>query len=73
MRCASRHLQRVQIAVRLGDLLLRDTVVWDIAQPYNSAEAYAVMVCEGLGLRFPWYAAIVAHVQQLIADIQQVR
>ena len=63
----------VQVAVRHGEMLLRDTVIWDVAQPFNSAELYAAMVCEGLGLRLTWFSAIVAHVQQLVADVQQVR
>jgi SNF5 / SMARCB1 / INI1 len=63
----------VQVAARLGGLLLRDTVVWDVAQPFNAAEAYASALCEGLGLRYNWFTAIVAHVQQLLTDVRDVR
>jgi hypothetical protein len=59
--------------VHLDELLLRDTVVWDVSQPYTTAEQYAASLCEELGLRFNWYNAIYAHVQQLLQDIREVR
>lgn len=58
--------------MRRGEHLLRDTVVWDVAQPFNTAEEYAADVCEALGLRHGWYAQISAAVQQLLADVWQV-
>lgn len=63
----------MQVSVRHGDMLLRDTVIWDIAQPYNAAEAYAGAICEGLGLRFDWFHAIASQVQQLVADVREVQ
>jgi hypothetical protein len=63
----------LQVSVHLDKLLLRDTVIWDISQPYTTAEQYAALLCEELGLRFNWYYAIHAHVQQLLQDIREVR
>jgi SNF5 / SMARCB1 / INI1 len=54
------------------ELLLRDTVVWDIFQPYNTAQQYAASVCECLGLRFDWYRRIVDSVDALLVDIWEV-
>lgn len=63
----------LQVAVPLDGCLLRDTVIWDVAQPYNTAELYASGVCEDLGLRHNWFCAIAGHVQQLLADVGEVR
>ena len=62
----------MQIGAQKDNQLLRDTVVWDVLQPYNSAQQYAAVVCECLGLRFDWYKIIVAAVDSLLADIWEV-
>jgi len=59
--------------VGLYNTLLRDTVIWDVLQPFNTAQQYASGVCEGLGLRFDWYKSIVDVVEELLKDILQVR
>jgi len=62
----------MQIAVRHQDQLMRDTVVWDVLQPFNTAQQYASGVCEGLGLRFDWYKSIVEVLEELLRDIVEV-
>jgi SNF5 / SMARCB1 / INI1 len=62
----------LQITARLGDSLFRDTVIWDVAQPLNTAEGYASAVCEGLGLRFDWFKPIEGAVQALLSDVREV-
>lgn len=63
----------LQVSVRNGEQLLLDTVTWDISQPYNTAEQYASCLCQGLGLRYNWFVAIVTQVRQLLSDVQEVR
>lgn len=67
------RLRCPQVAVPLDGNLLRDTVIWDVAQPYNTPEVYAAAVCEDLGLRYNWFCAISAHMQQLLSDVREVR
>jgi hypothetical protein len=62
----------VQVSVHFDKLLLRDTVIWDVSQPYTTPEQYASSLCDELGLRFNWYSAIHAHVQQLLLDVREV-
>lgn len=64
---------QLQVAVRNRDQLLRDTVIWDILQPFNTAQQYASDLCEGLGLRFDWYKSIVDVMEELLNDILSVR
>jgi hypothetical protein len=63
----------MQVSVRKDAKLLRDTVIWDVMQPYNTAEQYASGICECMSLRYQWYMAIVAAVNELLHDIKQVR
>jgi hypothetical protein len=58
--------------VRQGDQVFRDEVLWDVGNPVNGADAYAVRVCDDLGLNADWFDAIRAHVQQQLDDVKQV-
>lgn len=61
-----------QFYVRQGERVFRDEVVWDVGNPHNVAEPYAVRVCADLGLGADWFDAIRAHVQQQLQDVKQV-
>jgi hypothetical protein len=63
----------LQFFVRHGQQVFRDEVVWDVGNPVNGAEAYAVRVCADLGLGADWFDAIRAHVAQQLDDVRQVR
>lgn len=63
----------LQVCVHRANQMLRDTVVWDVFQPYNTAQQYAASVCECLGLRFDWYKIIVNSVDSMLRDIWEVR
>ena len=62
----------MQISVQHEDELLRDSVQWDLSQPFSTPEQYASVLCEDLGLRYDWYKAIVEHVSELLLDCRQV-
>lgn len=63
----------LQVCVHRENQIVRDTVVWDVFQPYNTAQQYAGTVCECLGLRFDWYQLIAASVDSMLHDIREVR
>jgi hypothetical protein len=65
-------LSVLQFYVRHGQQVFRDEVVWDVGNPVNGAEAYAVRVCADLNLGADWFDAIRAHVAQQLDDVRQV-
>jgi hypothetical protein len=58
--------------VRKDNEVFKDEVLWDVANPVNGADPYAVRVCCDLGLGADWFDAIRAHVQQQLDDVKQV-
>lgn len=53
--------------------MFRDELLWDIANPQNTADTYAVRVCADLGLGCDWYDAIKSHLNMRLHEIKQVR
>ena len=62
----------LQFYVRRGDQVFRDEVLWDLGNPNNGCEPYAVRVCADLKLGADWFDAIRAHVQQRLDEVKQV-
>jgi hypothetical protein len=52
--------------------VFRDEVLWDVGNPVNGSEPYALRVCSALGLGADWFDAIRTHVQQQLDDVKQV-
>lgn len=63
----------LQLYVRKGDQVFRDEVIWDVSNPQNTADTYAIRVCADLGLSCDWYDAITANLKSRIDEVRQVR
>eukprot|EP00775_Hariotina_reticulata_P013240 gene13240-13370_t len=64
-------LVKLQLYVRLQDKVFRDEVLWDVGNPMNNADNYAIRVCEDLGLACDWYDVIRAYVSSRLEEIKQ--
>jgi len=62
----------LQLFVRFQDKVFRDEVLWDVGNPMNNADNYAIRVCEDLGLACDWYDAIRAYVTSRLEEVKQV-
>lgn len=62
----------VQLFVRRGDEVFRDEVIWDVSNPQNTADTYAIRVCADLGLSCDWYDAITGNLKSRIEEVRQV-
>jgi hypothetical protein len=62
----------LQLYVRKGQRVFRDEVLWDVGNPVNGPEPYALQVCAALGLEADWFDAIRTHLQQQLDDVKQV-
>ncbi|KAJ4461378.1 putative SWI/SNF-related matrix-associated actin-dependent regulator [Paratrimastix pyriformis] len=54
-------IHRLNLEVRLCDVLLRDQLDWDISDETNSAEAYAMQLCREMGITVPHFAEALAE------------
>lgn len=62
----------MQLFVRRGDEVFRDELVWDVSNPQNTADTYAIRVCADLGLSCDWYDAITANLKSRIEEVRKV-
>lgn len=61
-----------QLFVRQGDQVFRDEVIWDVSNPQNTADTYAIRVCADLRLGCDWYDAITTNLKARLEEIRQV-
>jgi hypothetical protein len=66
-------LLALQLYVRLHDRVFRDELVWDVSNPHNTADTYAMRVCGDLRLGCDWYDAIKSHLEARLQEVRQVR
>jgi hypothetical protein len=63
----------LQLYARLNDQVFRDELLWDVSNPQNTADTYAMRVCSDLGLGCDWYDAIKGHLETRLQEVRQVR
>lgn len=69
-RTGVERVVKLKVAVKRGNQLLRDIVLWDLSNPHNTAPLYASVTCRDLALDHAWYEALQHKVQQLIDDVR---
>lgn len=62
----------LQLYARLNDRVFRDELLWDVANPQNTPDTYAMRVCGDLGLGCDWYDAIKGHLESRLQEVRQV-
>ncbi|KAF8062976.1 hypothetical protein HT031_003815 [Scenedesmus sp. PABB004] len=65
------QLVALTLRARLGDQVFRDELLWDVGNPQNTSDAYAMRVCADVGLGADWYGAIRGSLQARLDEVQQ--
>jgi hypothetical protein len=60
------------LLLQLNDHVFRDELLWDVSNPQNTADTYAMRVCGDLGLGCAWYDAIKSHLEARLQEVRQV-
>jgi hypothetical protein len=66
-------LANLQLYARLNDQVFRDELLWDVSNPQNTPDTYAMRVCGDLGLGCDWYDVIKGHLEMRLQEVRQVR
>ncbi|WIA40122.1 hypothetical protein OEZ86_013524 [Tetradesmus obliquus] len=65
------QLVALQLYARLNDRVFRDELLWDVANPQNTPDTYAMRVCGDLGLGCDWYDVIKGHLESRLQEVRQ--
>jgi len=63
----------IKLDIRIDDIVLNDQFEWDINNPDNSPDAFAIAMCADLGLGAEFILPIAHSIKEQILDHQKVK
>lgn len=63
----------VRLDLRIGRIVIRDQFEWDLAEPQNSPEAFAELLCKDLGLGTEHVAAVAHALREQLVELFEFR
>lgn len=66
-----RHIVRLDL--RIGRIVIRDQFEWDLAEPQNSPEGFAELLCKDLGLGTEHVAAVAHALREQLVELSEFR
>lgn len=64
-------LKVIKLDIRIGDMEYRDQIEWDVSNPENDPEEFAIKVCSDMGLGTEFILPIVHSIREQILDHQK--
>lgn len=65
-------IRTIKLDIRIDDIVLTDQFEWDINNPDNNPDAFALSLCGDLGLGFEFILPIAHSIKEQILDHQKV-
>ncbi len=65
-------IKTIKLDIRIDDIVLNDQFEWDINNPDNSPDAFAISMCADLGLGSEFILPIAHSIKEQILDNQKV-
>jgi len=65
-------IRTIKLDIRIDDIVLNDQFEWDINNPENAPDAFAIVMCADLGLGAEFILPIAHSIKEQILDNQKV-